>query len=231
MKGRAARGRCLAGGVVLLFAQAVSAQSVGVSGVLTVASEFTDRGLRLGPRKPTLEGELSAPLFGPWSASLGAGVQDDPAREHRVVARVTRYWTLSNDWQADAGLGWYDHQSAHDGRRYEYAEVGASLAFRDVLSLGVSTRQYAGRNGQLRWGLDAKARWPIVQDWSINGSVGWAQLPTASTQGYRYGGAGIGWQRRSWSAGLARIATDATARSELGDAAQPRWSAFIAKDF
>lgn len=231
MTGRSTRERWLAGSVLLVFAQAAWSQSIGVGGVLTLASEFTDRGLRVGPQKPTLEGEVSAPLFGPWSASLAAGTQDDPAREHRVVARVMRYWTLSNDWQADAGLGWYDHRSAQDARRYRYAEVGASVAFRDVLSLGVATRQYAGQRGPLRWAVDAGARWPIANAWSINGSVGWAQVPPLSTQGYGYGSAGIGWQRGTWSAGLNRISTDATARNQLGDAAQPRWSGFIAKNF
>jgi hypothetical protein len=226
------RERCLAGAVLLVLAQAgCCQQSAGVSGTLTLASEFADRGLQLGLREPALEGEVSLPLAGPWSASLAVGVQDEPAREHRVAARVTRYWALSNDWQLDAGLGWYDHRSAQDARHYRYAEAGASVAFRDLLSLGLATRQYAGEGGPLRWALDVGARWPIAHAWSLNGSVGWAQLPVLSTHGYRYTSAGIGWQRQSWSTGLNRIATDATARDWLGDAARSRWSAFIAKDF
>jgi hypothetical protein len=74
-------------------------------------------------------------------------------------------------------------------------------------------------------------RWPIAKDWAVNGSAGWAQLPTYTGGWYRYSSAGIGWQRLGWSAGLSRLGADATARSRLGSAAQSHWSAFVAKDF
>lgn len=198
--------------------------------MLALASDLTDRGLQYGPRRPVLQGELSALVDGRWAASLSGSVQGDSSPSHFAGARLSRYWTLSNDWEADAALSWYDHR--HDPIvRYRYAEAGASVAFRDVLSLGLSTRNYTQWPGHLRWAVDTGLRWPIAGDWSVNGNVGWAQLPTYDGKRYRYSGAGIGWQRNGWSAGLSRIGADSTARTHLGSSARPHWSAFIAKDF
>lgn len=220
---------CLAGLMPAMAGPAWS-QAVDVTGVLSVASDYTDRGLLSGERKPALQGEVSALFDSHWSASLALGLQQDARHNHRFAARLAHYWALSNDWQADVELRWTDYRNEWTSWEFRYAELGGSATFRDLLSVGIATRRYAGHD-DLRWALDTGLRWPIAGDWSANGSLGWAQLPSGYARWYRYGSAGLGWQHGSWSAGVSRIWADKTARAALDDSAQPHWSAFVSKDF
>jgi len=218
--------------LLLALSGASHGEPVEVRGQIVVASDLTDRGVQLGPTSPFVQGEVSALLDRQWSASLAAGTQHDRSPNDRVVVRLDRYWALSNDWQADAGLRWYDYRQAHAGQHSRYVEFAASVGYRDLFSLGTSAKEYTPRwPGGLHWALDAALRWPIALGWSLDADLGRTQLPTYEAQWYRYAAVGIGWQRRGWSAGLSRIGADSTARDQFGSDAQFHWTAFVAKDF
>ncbi|HSW04323.1 hypothetical protein [Aquabacterium sp.] len=209
-------------------------QPVEWLGELAAATELTDRGLTVGPRKPLVQGQLAAYLAGNWTVSVAASLQGGSTRDSRLLARLGRSWTLSNDWQAEAGLGYYAYPGDPVSRNFDRVEAGASAGFRDLVSLGVTALHYPawpGRRAGLHWALDLGLRWPLGEAWSLTASLGRADLPQDSRQHYGYGGLGLAWQQGPWRAEVNRLAADAKARYWMGDGAQARWSAMIARNF
>lgn len=206
-------------------------ETLDLRGSFTLASDLTDRGLLLGPRSPVVQGEasLGTPLQG--MLSIAAAVHGTAPRNRRWMAHVSRARAWSDDWQSTLDLGWYDYRGTGSTPNFRYAELGVSSSFRDLLSVATGLRRHGGAPDPWRWVFDLGGRWPLAAEWSLQGTIGWAQLPTAQAAWYRYGGAGIGWQRQDWAAGVGWIGADATARAALGRDARPHVSAFVAKDF
>jgi hypothetical protein len=217
--------------LLLTASGSAAAQATPVHAQVALASDLTERGLLYGPVRPVLQAEVSA-SFGAWSAALAAGAQSNTSQLERVSARLTRYWALSNDWQADAELNWYDYRRLRYTPGYSATELGVSASFRDLLSLGASVRNYsdAGAPG-LRGAVDAGLRWPLAGRWSVTANLGWAQLPTYEGTWYSYGSGGVGWESGGWNAGLGRTGASRAAREQLGGDAQSHWTAFVAKEF
>jgi hypothetical protein len=221
------------GAAALCAAAGAAAQPLQWQGQLAVASELTDRGLSVFPRRPTLQADGQV-ARGRWSIAAAASTDLSASGRHRVLARVSHYRALSDDWQLDAGIGWYGYPGDRRARVYDRTEAGIGLGFRDLLSLNLTAidyRAWPGRRAGLQWALEAGARWPLGGAWSLTASLGQADLPPQPDRRYRYGGAGLAWQQGAWRAELNRLGTDGTARYAFGDAARARWSALVTRSF
>jgi hypothetical protein len=203
-------------------------------GELAAASELIDRGLAIGPRRPLLQAQVSGYFGASWSASLAASVQDNRLDNTRVLARLGRSWSLSNDWQAEAGLGYYAYPGDARYRSFDRSEFGVSASFRDLLSLGLTAIHYPawpGSRAGLHWAMDIGLRWPLAENWSATASLGRADAPMYSSVRYTYAGLGLAWQQGAWRAELNRLGASASSLRWAGDLAQWRWSATIARNF
>lgn len=203
------------------------AQPLHWQGQLALASELTDRGISVFPRRPTLQAD-GLVARGRWSLAAAASTDLAGRGEHRVLARVSHYRSLSDDWQLDAGLGWYGYPGDRRTRAYDRTEAGVGLAFRDLLSLNLTAidyRAWPGRRAGLQWALDAGLRWPLGDAWSVTASVGEADLPPQPDRRYRYGGVGLAWQQGRWRLEMNRLGAGRAARYLAGEAGRARWSA------
>lgn len=216
-----------------LAATPAAAQPLHWRGQLALASELTDRGMSVYPRRPTLQADGQV-ARGRWSLAAAASTDLTGRGEHRVLARVSHYRPLSDDWQLDAGLGWYGYPGDARARAFDRTEAGVGLGFRDLLSLNLTAidyRAWPGRRAGLQWALEAGLRWPLTDAWSFTASVGEADLPPLPDRRYRYGGIGLAWQLGDWRVELNRLGADGVARRYLGDAGRARWSALVLKAF
>lgn len=218
--------------LLLLLIREASAQSPEAHGRVALASELTERGVVRGTRRPVLQGEVSVLFSSQWSASAELSGQGERLDNQRIVLRGSRYWALSRDWQVDASLAWYGYPSMST---INYAEMGTSVGFRDVLSFSLAAIRYTslpGGSKGLRWAIDTGARWPLNDQWSLTAALGASQVPNSTNQHYVYGSAGIAWQYQKWNAGLVRIASNDVARQNFESLAPPtHWSGFVSKDF
>jgi hypothetical protein len=220
--------------MALLSAGGVGAQPLQWAGQLAAATELTDRGLLIGPRRPTLQAGLTAAHDQGWALSLSASTPLGALRQGRVLAQISRYRRLSDDWQVEGGLAYYAYPgdaTAGNGNRWEL-QSGAS--YRDVLSVGLTALHYPawpGRRAGLQWAVDLGLRWPMAAGWSVTASLGRADLPPVPQRHYRYGGLGLAWQGDAWRLELNRLGSDATARRVMGPAGQSRWSATATHQF
>lgn len=227
--------------LLLACSAGAAAQPVEWQGELALASELTDRGLVVGPRRALLQGQLSAYLGSQWSASLAASAQREGLRYSRVLARLGRNWTLSNDWQLDTGLSYYAYPGDSSQRRYDRFEAAAVAGYRDVLSLGLTALHYAERSHGLPWAADLGLRWPLAgvvsglgapaEAWSLTASVGRATLLQATAFHYSYGSLGLAWQQGAWRAEVNRLAADGKAGAWVGRPQPARWAAVLARNF
>lgn len=209
------------------------AQPLQWQGQLAVASELTDRGLSVYPRRPTLQADGQV-ARGHWSLAAAASTDLGRRGDHRVLGRVSYYRSLSDDWQLDAGLGWYGYPGEARARAFDRHEAGVGLGFRDLLSLNLTAidyRAWPGRRAGLQWALEAGLRWPLGDAWSVTASLGEADLPPLPDRRYRYGGLGLAWQQGRWRLELNRLGADGTARRFMGDAGRARWSALALASF
>jgi hypothetical protein len=223
----------ISGAMLALAAGAAAAQPLQWQGQLALESELTDRGISVYPRRPTLQADGQV-ARGRWSLAAAISTDVSGRAEHRVLARLSHYRSLSDDWQLDAGIGWYGYPGTSWARAYDRTEAGVGLGFRDLLSLNLTAidyRVWPGRRAGLQWALEVGLRWPLGDAWSLTASLGQADLPPQPERRYRYGGIGLAWQQGDWRVELNRLGADSAARYVSGDAARPRWSVLVLKSF
>lgn len=226
--GLAGRGAGLVLGLALLGAGPARAQALQWTGQLAAATELSDRGLVIGPRRPTLQASLTGVLDRRWTLALSASAPLGAARQGRVLGQLGRYEQLSDDWQIEAGLGYYGYPGDEVAGRGNRWELTTGATWRDLFSANLTALHYPAWPGQragLQWAMDLAGRWPISGAWSATFSLGQADLPALPDRRYRYAGLGLARQEGPWRIELNRLGSSATARHILGQAAQPRWSA------
>lgn len=213
---------------------AAAAPSLQWTGQLAVASELSDRGLVIGPRRPTAQASLTGVIDQRWTLGMSASAPLGFARQGRVLAQLGRYERLSDDWQLDAGLGFYAYPGDDGAGRGNRWELMAGASWRDLFSGSLTALHYPAWPGQragLQWAMDLVGRWPIAGGWSATISLGRADLPVLPDRRYRYGGLGLAWQQGGWRLELNRLGSSGTARAIMGPAARPRWSGSASLQF
>lgn len=216
---------------------------------LAAASRPTERGLIIGRERGVAQWALAWRSAEGSVAELALASQGGPLRDARLGVRVAQGLVIDDDWQAEAGLGYYGypgqadrgHETPYDGRpawrygrRYDRLDLTLALRWRDLLSLAVSGQRYhAAPDGPLPWALDLGGRWPLSADgaWSLVGTLGRAEVPRWPGRHYTHGSVGLAWQQGSRGLTLARMHAGEPARALLGARARGHWTLSWAQDF
>src|SRR3546814_2601600 len=103
------------------------------------------RGLAISPATPILQGSASWMSPGGWSMGLAGGVElRSPGQPVVVLGRVSRFWSLSDDWLAHASLLYYDYRAERYRGIPDRADANLYFTYRDTLSVGVSAMRPSG---------------------------------------------------------------------------------------
>jgi uncharacterized protein (TIGR02001 family) len=172
-----------------------------------------------------------------WRASLAGTALHSQTSQQRWDAQL--FWRvgyahrLHDDWSAQLAYASYSYPGSEYLRRYAHDELGATLAYRDLLYLSVAglRRDEAGTNGN-RNGMayDIVARHPLPA--ALTASAGLGRVDTrGSNFAYTYGHLGLDAQWGITLAQLSYIATDSAAKRRYGEAAADRWTLSLAWHF
>ena len=227
--------------LVTCFSAPLHAQSTGLTGVAGLSSQLVDRGMAITPDTPTFQGAVSWSSPAGWSFSLsGSSELRSPGRVVEATAEVSRYWSLSTDWQMQASLLYYSYPSTPSSRVYDRAETSVDWIYRDVLTFGVSAiHVFGGREHQPRGAADVDLHWPLPWNFSLSTGAGIAQSLVAPNSPYNYdkasvyhyGHAGLTWETGPWRVELDRILVERSARRYWRNLSASPWVATISRSF
>jgi hypothetical protein len=227
----------------------VNAQS-RVDGKIALSSQLVDRGLAITPATPILQGAVSWASSSGWSLGAAGAVETgSPGTPVMALARVSRAWAPSAEWQAQASLLYYDYRATAMPDRLD---ANLYFTYRDLVSFGVSAIRIDNPRAPRRraGAADATLSWPIARHLSLSAGAGIGQA-TITTYGYRrppslygaarayrydhvrsyaYGSLGVAWSDGPW-----RLQVDRNMNS-LGDrrvygARAPGWVATLSRAF
>jgi uncharacterized protein (TIGR02001 family) len=214
---------------------ALRAESIDWS--LGVASATVLRGIALGAGGVDLQAAASYADAAGWRANLGVAALHSKPSNDRWEAQL--FWRfgyarqIDDDWSAQLAHTRYAYPESSALRRYAHDELGATLAFRDLLYLSVASLRrthYETSAGRYSVAYDVVARHALPS--SVWAGAGLGYLDSrGSSFAYTYGHLGLGAQ---WGAVLAQlnyIATDDAAKRRYGDAASNRWAASLSRIF
>lgn len=208
-----------------------------LNGEISLASQLVDRGLAITPVTPVVQGSVSWTTQSGWSLGLSAGVEGrSPGDVAAGVARLTRAWSVSENWRMQAGIVYYRYAGLRHANVYE---PGVYWIYRDVLVFGLSEIHVAGEDGhRFHPAADLSLRWPLSDDFSVSAGIGVAHYAVAYgypeqyySSYYRYGEVGLLWGRGPWQVRLDRIAVDPDARSHLHGLVASPWLVTISRSF
>jgi hypothetical protein len=231
---------------VLAFAAMVvwlplHAQTSGVSGAVGVSSELVDRGLAVSPPTPILQGALSWTSSSGWSLGASAATEmRSPGNVSEALAQVSKYWSLSSDWQMRGSLLYYDYPGNARSKYFDRAEAGVDWIYRDVLTFGLSGISLTnGDEHRPRGAADVNFHWPLAWYFSFSAGAGVAQslLSPYGSYGYdrasvyRYGQLGLIWSYGPWRMELDRVAVGPGSRQQWGNLVASPWVGTISWSF
>lgn len=230
--------RRLAVAVALAAAGTLPAHAGDWGATVAVSSQLVDRGVAVTPPAPIVQGAVNWVSRDGWSLGVSASYQTrDPGRVAETLAQVAKSWSLSDDWQIQAGLLDYRYPGGGSGvRTYDRTELGASVIWRDVLTAGVSAIKLTHRGGGLRGAADVGLRWPLGWHVSATGGIGIAQYLAPLSRyyperpdRYSYGHGGLVWQNGAWRVELIHVFTNR--ERNRGERPVSPWTATVARTF
>lgn len=206
---------------------------------LGVTSATVLRGVALGEGAIDAHATAQYAHADGWRASLGAAaLHSKPSSRRRWQAqwfgRLGYAHRIDDDWSAQLAYTHYAYPGSARLRRYGHDEVGATLAYRDLLYLSVTglRRTHAGSSGNRdSVAYDVVVRHALTAPLSAHAGVGRLQTTGDSSYAYTYGHLGLGAQWGATKAQLSYIATGAAAKQRFGDAAANRWTAGLGWSF
>jgi uncharacterized protein (TIGR02001 family) len=222
-----------------LLCAGAQAEPVDLSFGVTSATVL--RGIALGEGGVDAHAAASLADPGGWHATLGAtALHSKPSRRRwdaQLFGRLGYAHRLDDDWSAQLAYARYAYPGSERLRRYGHDELGATLAYRDLLYLSIAglRRAHAGSSGNrhsVAYDIVARHPLPTVLSAPLTASAGLGRVdPRGSTDSHVYGHLGLAAQWGATQAQLAYIATDTPAKRRFGDAASNRWTASLAWSF
>lgn len=202
-----------------LAAAPFAARAADWTGTVAVSSQLVDRGVPVSGPGPVAQGAVAWIAPSGWSLSGSASYQTRPVgRLAETLLQGARAWRLDDDWQVQASTTYYRYADDPSWRIYDRVEVGGTLIFRDVLTVGLSAAERVHGGGSPRGALDVGLRWPLGRHLSLAGGAGVSryivdpyydhdgrQVGTGATY-YTYGHAGLAWTSGPWRVDLVRVA-------------------------
>lgn len=243
--------RALLCGIVLAVGAGVSwpvrAASGNFTGTLALSSELVDRGQAITSATPILQAAATWAFRPGWSAGVsGSAAVRSPGRIVEGIAQVARYWQLSDAWQLQASLLYYQYPGNARSGALDRTEAGIHLTYRDVLTASLSAIRVGGvRNHGPRGAFDLALHWPLARRLYLAAGVGITQpvvaryydddyrRPTgyARTDVRGYGQVGLLWRAGAWQIEVDRFFADAATRERWGDLHASPWAATVAWSF
>jgi hypothetical protein len=207
---------------------------------VALGSQLVDRGVAITPVTPVLQGELRWTSPAGWSLGVVAGSELRSPRLAETLVQLARAWPVSDNWQLQASLLYYDAPRRGRARPYRRAEADLSWIYRDVLTLNVSATRLPGvRGARTNVVAEANLRWPLARHLSLAAGAGLARFQSgvygeygdSRSNWYRYGQVGLVWTVGRWRAELDRIATDDAPPSRRRTGGVAPWLATLAWSF
>lgn len=224
------------------------AQSSRFSGEVALASQLVDRGLAITPATPILQGSISWTSPKGWSLGMAGGVEvRSPGHPVVALARVSHFWVLSSDWQAQASLVYYDYRAERGWGIPDHVDANLYFTYRDALTFGLSAVRVSGnQDRRLLGAADLDLSWPLTRHVSLSAGAGVAQTAVASygpgwyhhygyhhdpIQLYGYGHLGLAWSDGPWHLQLGRNMSSLGERRAYGTRASSSWVATLSWSF
>lgn len=167
---------------------------------LSVSSDYVVHGITRSQGKPVAQAQLgwtgeSGFMVGAWLSTLD--LNPGPGPEYEIDPYLARRWTLSPDWSLRTDITRYMFRPNGAAVRYDYTELRAAMAFRDVLDFAVSwAPDYSGlswegpaRNRTMVT-YEASAHVPATRWVGLNAGIGRRDLEDAFGSAYWYWSAG-----------------------------------------
>jgi uncharacterized protein (TIGR02001 family) len=204
--------------------------SVGLGGSLGVASDDVFRGVTQSDGQPSAQGGLHATV-GPWFGGVSVeGIRRDDARAGaELIGYLGVQQQLADDWSGRVTLRHYDYPGLRFRSRYNYDELGLSLAWRERIMLTVIAspdsyaRDYLGNYGSGKaFCYELVGRQSLPAGFGAIAGLGYYDLRQQIGTGYAYWSAGVEHRWRSFAFDLRYVGTDATARDRFEDDAGNR---------
>jgi uncharacterized protein (TIGR02001 family) len=218
---------------LLVGSACAGAQAEPIELAFGVTSATIVRGIAIGEGSVDAHGAASYADPSGWRATLGATALHAKPSHRRWDAQL--FWRLGyahrldDDWSAQLAHVHYAYPWSTLLRRYAYDELGATIAYRDLLYLsiaGLRRAHYRNGNGRDSVAYDLVVRHPLPSALAVSAGLG-VLATRGPSPAYVYGHLGLGAQWGATQAQLAYIATDAHARRRFGDAAANRWTASL----
>jgi uncharacterized protein (TIGR02001 family) len=198
-----------------------------------VASATVLRGVALGEGGVDVHAAAQYAHPSGWRASLGvtalhSKVSRGPRWDAQWFGRLGYAHRLDDDWSAQLAGARYSYTGSDLLRDYAHDELGATLAYRDLLYVSIAgLRRSQARGGRHSVAYDLVVRQALPA--ALSASAGLGRLEGGGDPGYAYsyGHLGLGAQWGLTQAQLSYIATSATAKQRFGSAASNRWTASL----
>jgi uncharacterized protein (TIGR02001 family) len=224
---------------VALLAPLTALANDRVGGSLVLTSDYRLHGVSQTDGSPALQADVHYDTPGGWFGGLWAtnytlyGADDQTIE---LSAFLGHRWRVSEDWSAKLMLSHYAHPWDSRARHYDYDEITAATAWRDLLFFSVSWSP----NNSLAWGAqglrlnrtalayDATGRVPLRGPISGIVGVGYYDLTDFVHRSYWYGSAGLVYDLPTVHVEVSRIQTSGVARKLFyGGVADSRWTATL----
>lgn len=209
---------------------------------VAVSSQLVDRGIPISAPGPVAQGAVN--WFSPsgWSFGASASYQTRPVgRVAETLLQGAKAWRIDDDWQVQASALYYRYPDNPAWRAFERVELGGTVIFRDVLTVGLSAAERLHRGGTPRGALDVGLRWPLGDRLSLAAGAGVARYLVApyhyydgqrvgtGSANYAYGHAGLAWTDGAWRVEVLRVMADRDRRPFEREASP--WLATVARSF
>lgn len=199
------------GGLLLGMASSAQAQ---VSGNATLTSDYVWRGSSQTREDPAIQaGVKYVHESGLYASVWGSNVKFKPDNGARSEFDLAVGWSgeIAADWALDVYLLRYQYPSANTNLNWN--EINASITWRDNYWLAVGYSNNAMATDTTGTYALLGARYPINDQWRVEGSVARYVLDSAYADSYTHGAAGVVWTFRApFEARLTLHGTDSAAK-------------------
>lgn len=199
------------GAVVAAWPSVASAQ---LTGNLTLTSDYVWRGSSQTRERPAIQGGIKyAHESGLYASVWGSNVKFKPDNGATSEFDIALGWSgrLAQDWALDVYYLRYQYPGSDVGLNWN--EVNAAVTWRDNywLAVGHSTNAMASKTSGT-YAL-VGARYPINDQWRVEGTLARYFLDSAYADSYTHGSVGVVWAFKApFEARLTLHGTDSAAK-------------------
>lgn len=207
-------------------------------GSVALTSNYLLRGISQTGGSGALQGDLHYHTPGGWVAGLWASsIELNP--EDGKTAEINGYagyaWRIAPDWSAQLSANHYAYPWNQPPRFYDYDELVAGAAYRDLVFASASFSPNTSQESALGTSRSHTAtsyelalRWPLQGTLAALAGIGHYALSGSHGGGYWYWSTGVGYDFEPWHLDISYFGTSAGARVFSNEDISPdHWAATI----